>query len=330
MKDDAKYKTEDISVVIPTYKRAADVKETLKHLVRVVDELCEDIIVDQSPDNETKNLVKELKNKKIKYIFSRIPSTAIARNMGIKSANKKSKIICFIDDDVTIGEDYFKEIIRVFNTHPNVKGCAIYDPASGYKDGRLYLLLKKIFFIGRREGERADLVSTYGNLYPQGLKDIKNAQWFPGLNTAYIKTIFDEQVFDENLLGYSTIEDMDFSYRIWKKYPKSLFITPFAGIIHRASPVERNPTKKMAYVNQVEKFYFQYKDINKRIFDLKFIWVLMGILLLRTSQFVYTRKKIDALKLKFFISSTLYCLINLDLIRAGKVREFLNDPRFNE
>ena len=190
--------------------------------------------------------------------------------------------------------------------------------------------MKKIFFIGRREGERADLVSTYGNLYPQGLKDIKNAQWFPGLNTAYIKTIFDEQVFDENLLGYSTIEDMDFSYRIWKKYPKSLFITPFAGIIHRASPVERNPTKKMAYVNQVEKFYFQYKDINKRIFDLKFIWVLMGILLLRTSQFVYTRKKIDALKLKFFISSTLYCLINLDLIRAGKVREFLNDPRFNE
>ena len=130
MKDDAKYKTEDISVVIPTYKRAADVKETLKHLVRVVDELCEVIIVDQSPDNETKNLVKELKNKKIKYIFSRIPSTAIARNMGIKSANKKSKIICFIDDDVTIGEDYFKEIIRVFNTHPNLKGCAIYDPAS--------------------------------------------------------------------------------------------------------------------------------------------------------------------------------------------------------
>src|SRR3989344_1625974 len=112
------YESKDISVIIPTYNRKEDLKTTLNSLSKNVKNLNEIIVVDQSKNQETKNLIESLNSKKIKYVFSKIPSITIARNLGVKKSSKNSKIICFIDDDVSIGKNYFDEIIRVFHEHP--------------------------------------------------------------------------------------------------------------------------------------------------------------------------------------------------------------------
>jgi len=40
----------------------------------------------------------------------------------------------------------------------------------------------------------------------------------PGGCTAYLKEVFSRYLFDENLTEYAYMEDMDFSYRVSKKY----------------------------------------------------------------------------------------------------------------
>ncbi len=318
------YKHKNISVIIPTCNRSEDIKKTLIKLNKSLGDLCEVIIVDQSSNNQTRNLVKSLKSRKIKYLFSNTPSITIARNLGVKRASKSSKIIVFIDDDVDLDKNYFTEILKIFNNFSEARAVAAYVPSPELeKMSLLDILLRKLFFISFPDKEKARILSSYCNTYPSKLNKIINSQWLPGVNMAYKKSVFSEQKFDENILGYTIAEDIDFTFRLYKKYPKSLFITPSAKIIHRVSNVERYPTEKMSFINQIDHFYFNFKNLNKSLSQkLIFIWSIVGITLLRTIKFVSTRKEINYLKLKFYLKSLFYCLRNIKKIKSGRLREF--------
>ena len=248
-------KNPKLSVIIPTYNRSDDLKTTLNFMTALLKEIKEILIIDQSKDDKTKKLVTSLKNSKIKYYYSKIPSITIARNLGVKYASKTSDFICFIDDDVNLGNNYFQEILKVFRDNPGAKAVGALDNSSS-GENIWNRFTQALFFLRRRTKDKAIIVSPYGNLYPENLNRLINAQWLPGVNMCYRKEVFKEQKFDENLLGYTVAEDIDFSYRLYQKYPTSLFITPFAKIEHRGSQLERTPTEKMAYVNQVDHFYF--------------------------------------------------------------------------
>ena len=323
-----KYKEEDISVVIPTCNRAEDLKKTLKPILTAGKKIKEILIVDQSRDNKTKKAIEKLKYTKIKYIYSKTPSITIARNLGVKKADKESKIICFLDDDVTLEKDYFNGILEIFNKYPEAKAVAGFVPPEKdmKKENFISNLIKRIFYLQRKTKDEAEIVSAYGNTYPYNLKKIINAEWLQGVNMIYKKEVFDEQKFDENLLGYTIAEDTDFNYRLYKKYPKLIFITPYAKIIHRDSKIERYETRKMAYINQTDHFYFNFKNLNKNFMEkIIFVWALLGIILLRTTRFIFGFKKEDRLKLQFFFESLVYCIKNLDKIKKGDVRSFRLD-----
>jgi GT2 family glycosyltransferase len=119
-----------VSVIIPTYKRTKDLK-------RVLDSLClqtilpnETIIVDQSPDKDTKVVCTQEKYQKIgmRYFWKDDASSARARNQGIGELNDDSNIVCFFDDDVEIDKCYIQEVIHFFKAHPQALG------GGGYKE----------------------------------------------------------------------------------------------------------------------------------------------------------------------------------------------------
>lgn len=315
------YTTKDISVVIPAYNRPEDLKKTFKSLLKFAKDLNEIIVVDQSKDDLTKKLVKSFKIKNLRYVFSETPSITIARNLGVKKASKKSKIVCFLDDDIVLGENYFSEILKIFNKHPEAKAVA--GKSFSAKPPKLENLLKRIFFLGYLEKESARMVSAYGNTHPENLKKVINVQWLPGVNMAYKKEVFNEQKFDENLLGYTVTEDTGFSYGLYKKHKDSLFLTPNAKIVHRASTVARTPTKRLAYINQVDHFYLNFKQFNSNTREkIIFVWVIFGITLLRTLNMLFKPTKNNYLNWNYFIKSLFYCLTNLNKIKKGRVRDF--------
>jgi len=314
-----------ISVIIPTYNRASEIEATLSSLLLFLDNIQEVIIVDQSTNNKTKKLIEKMQNKKIKYVYSKIPSIPIARNIGVSHISKKTQLICFLDDDVSIFKGYFEEIRKVFEENSEAKLVAGW--ISSPEHTKLENLLKKLFFLGYLENkDSARIISVYGNTYPRKLTKTTNVQWTPGVNMCFKRDVFDEQKFDENFLGYALGEDIDFTYRLWKKYPKGVFLTPNARIIHRASQIERKPTEVLSYINQVDHFYFYFKNLRDSLkYRLLFFWNIFGISILRIAQFLLKPNKDNGLKLKFFFKSLFYCIKNSNKIKKGILRDFIKN-----
>ncbi|MEK7106402.1 MAG: glycosyltransferase family 2 protein, partial [Patescibacteria group bacterium] len=259
--------------------------------------------------------------KKIRYYYSKIPSLTRARNIGAKYASRGCRIVLFLDDDVSLDSGYFAALLDVFNEYAEAKGVAGYYFSPERSMSRVEKKLRNLFFIEHVDENCAKVLSAYGAVYPDQLTHTIRAMWMPGFNMAFKKEIFDELQFDENLSRYALAEDFDFTYRLYKKYPDSLFMTPRAMLIHRVSAVERYPTEKAAYMNQIHHFYLHFKNFNSVGEKLRFVWCLTGIFLLRVLQLLRTRSQGDYLKLLYFLQSTLHCLANLDKIKKGRLKE---------
>ena len=318
------FRLKDISVVIPTYNRVDDLKETLNSIIPFAKKLNIIIVVDQIKDSPSKDLIENMKIKNLRRVYSSPPAITIARNVGISKV--KSKLICFLDDDITLDTDYFNKILDVFNNHPEAKGVSAYYNNGIVLSGLIKIenLFKRLFFLTYFDTkERARVLSVYGNTYPYNPKNILISQWLTGFNMVYKKEVFKEQLFDTNMLSYSLAEDFDFSYRLYKKYNNGLFITPFAKIIHRVSKVERYSTQKISYMNQINHFYLNFKNFNNNFKEkIIFVWSIFGISILRIFKFIFTLRKIEYLKLKFYFKSLFYCFFNLKKIKQGKLMDF--------
>lgn len=315
------YFLKHLSVIIPTYNRSEDLKETLLSFKENWAELNEILIIDQSKDNKTSILIDSLKNKKIKCIRAKIPSLTKARNLGVEKVSKETKLICFLDDDVTLDKAYFENILDVFNKNNLTKGVSGYFLPRELKKVNLFEnVIKRIFRIECFEENKMRVLSAYGATYPHTLTKIIDTQWLSGFNMVFKKKICKEFSFDEKLTRYALGEDFDFTYRINKKYPGSLILTPKAKLVHRASLAERMPTEKLAYMNQINHFYFNYKNFNSNIKEKTiFIWCLTGITILRALLILKKRRIVEWLKLKLFIKSLIYTIRNLAEIRRGNL-----------
>ncbi|MEK6915325.1 MAG: glycosyltransferase [Nanoarchaeota archaeon] len=312
------YSIKDISVIIATYNRAKDLNKAIESFKDKINSIGELIIVDQSTDDSTKKVVKSFRSKKIRYYHSNKPSLTAARNTGIEKLSKNSKVAVFIDDDVTLDKNYFNEILNVFNKYPNAKG------AGGYflpriKINKFENLLKKLFFIEHYKKNNANVHSVYGAVYPSKLTKIIQADWIPGFNMAYKTEIFAKEIFDSKLVKYALAEDFDFSTRVNKRWINSLYITPHAKIIHHVSNIERTPTVKLSYMNQINHIYIHFKTFDSFFNNLILLWTLMGILFLRTIKLLASRKMVELTKTKLYLKSLTYTYNNLHLIKKGRL-----------
>ncbi len=317
-----RYSLKDISVIIATYNREKDLEITIKSFEKNISKICELIIVDQSTNDKTKNLFNKNKNPKIKYLYSKKPSLTLARNFGIKKSSKNSKILIFLDDDVSLSKDYFDKIIEVFNKFDYAVGV------SGYYLPKIRIekfenMFRKLFLIENYGINTAKVYSPFGAQYPSKLNKIINASWIPGFNMAYKKESIKNQFFDENFFRYGLAEDFEFSTRLNKIYPGGLFITPYAKIIHRVSDVERMPKPKLIYMNQVNHLYIQAKNLNDFRGIVSLGLVLFSISALHILKSLLRPNKQNLLKMKIYFKAVYYCFKRLHLIRKG----FLDLPQ---
>ncbi len=317
------YYLKDICVIIATYNRSADLQIAINSFKNKIKELSKVIIIDQSTDDSTKKLIKSFRNNKIKYYHSKIPSLTVARNLGINKISNNSKITIFLDDDTTLLNGYFEEILDVFNKNPKAMGVAGYF-LPNIKINKFEEMLRAMFFIEHKALNSAKVYSAYGSVYPSKLDKIIISEWIPGFNMAYKKEVFQKEMFDEKLVKYALAEDFDFSCRINKRYPNSIYITPKANLIHRSSIIERMPTLKLAYMNQINHFYIHYKNFPGFLNQIKFFWTLNGILFLRLIKYFASSDKMDAVKIWFYVKSLLYVFYKIKYIKDRKIDVLYN------
>lgn len=107
-----------ISVAIPTCNKPEDVESLLDSLAGVVYPDWEILIIDQSDDARTQDVVDRFKGRlpRLAHHRVRLKGAARARNEAIGLAG--GDIIAFIDDDCTVDADWLEQIARAFGRYP--------------------------------------------------------------------------------------------------------------------------------------------------------------------------------------------------------------------
>ena len=116
-----KKRTNNISIIIPTYNRKDDLLNALGSIYRQDYEHFEVIVVDNNSTDGTVQLIKETYPQTKVIALDKNQGPAVARNAGI--INSSGEIIVGIDSDaILVGNDNFKKIIDKINEKPSI-GC---------------------------------------------------------------------------------------------------------------------------------------------------------------------------------------------------------------
>ena len=112
----------EVSVVIPTYNRSHSLSDTLNSvLLQHGDTEFEIVVVDNNSIDDTFDVVHSFMAEhpgKIRYVVETHQGNAYARNSGIENA--LGKIIAFVDDDITVQNNWMEVLIRVLRSRPDL------------------------------------------------------------------------------------------------------------------------------------------------------------------------------------------------------------------
>lgn len=207
---------QSISVVTPTLDRPHDVRSLLHNLADQHLRPMELVLVDAAPPglDETKDVVRGLQSRlpfQVSYIRHG-GGTAIQRNVGIDAA--RGNFIAFIDDDIVLEPDFFKEILGAFaeDTEAKVGAMAGYivnqylDPAKSPR-WRWYrrLDLFTTYEPGMFDFETGYPINRYLQPPHAGIRDID----FIGANCAvWRRKVFENGLrFSPFFIDYGVVED---------------------------------------------------------------------------------------------------------------------------
>ena len=96
------------SVIIPTFNREKIILETIKSVLNQTFKDFELILVDDGSTDNTKNIILDIRDSRIKYIYQENAERSVARNNGIKRA--KGKWVCFLDSDDLYKKNHLETI----------------------------------------------------------------------------------------------------------------------------------------------------------------------------------------------------------------------------
>jgi GT2 family glycosyltransferase len=265
------------SVIVCTQNRTNSLARLIRSLclqTLLPDEL---IIIDASQDENTYKMLKESKFKDYFNIIYKKSEAGLTkqRNVGVGLVN--GEYLFFFDDDVVLEENFIEVICNTFyNFEGNNVGGVMGRIMNISSSTKIWdQLFKRIFFL-------SDIGK--GRVKISGLPSIKIdnhisfVESLSGACMAYRGRVFQDYKFDENLKGYAYLEDVDFSFRVSKKY--RLIYQPKARLIHLPSTyltADRRALKKQLVQHQT---YLFRKNMPKNIRHYSGLWIsLIGNLI---------------------------------------------------
>ncbi len=106
-----------VSIIMPTYNRANYIDETIESVCNQTYDNWELIIVDDGSEDNTGEIVSQLKDERIKfYKAGRIAINGKIKNIGIEKAN--GELIAFIDSDDLWAETKLEKQVAALQEYP--------------------------------------------------------------------------------------------------------------------------------------------------------------------------------------------------------------------
>ncbi|MGA2668941.1 MAG: glycosyltransferase [Ignavibacteria bacterium] len=107
-----------IAVIIPTYNRAQIITESIVSVLHQTFKDFELIVVDDGSTDNTKEVVANINDHRIRYIYQNNHGASAARNAGIKAST--SEYVAFLDSDDFYVDNAVEKAINCLESHPNV------------------------------------------------------------------------------------------------------------------------------------------------------------------------------------------------------------------
>jgi len=260
------------SLIVCTYQRP----QSLLNLLTSVSEQKvypdQILIVDGSLDTATQEVLSKQDFKNLQYDLVTPQNRGLTkqRNFGIEKVSSNIDIVCFLDDDIVLKPDYFKNLITTYATYPEAMGVGGYIANDvvwrkvtkdylptineyyydGYvrDDGSRFVMRKRLGLDADRSpahlpdfahGRSVSFLPPSGRTYP--------VEQFMGGVASYKYKALLEQKFSEYFQGYGLYEDADFTLRLSQK--GSLYVNTAAQLLHYHDPDGR--PNKYAYGKMV-------------------------------------------------------------------------------
>lgn len=262
------------TAVIPTLNRPKELGNAVSSILRqtvLPDEL---LIVDQSIDEQSliqvRSLMSGFENIELSYIHdSTIPGLVAAKRVAAKCA--KGDIVCFLEDDIVLENDFIEQIAQGFSQKQDMLGCCgivTNMPQQVFSHKFIFGLFHRGIFTDKRVG-------IYGAVEGREHQLIASKMLSGGLS-AWRRKVFESVPFDPTN-GFFMLEDVDFSTRVEKHFGPHLYINPNARLEHLCSPLNREalaPRHKRKIIEYI-KFY---KNRRKWQFStVSLLWLLVGL-----------------------------------------------------
>ena len=279
-----------ISVVIPTLNRPVDLKKAVVSVLNQQYPVSQIIVVDQSDENESESILRELcaASPKLELVYlheKNIRNLPAAKQHSLQWV--KGDIVGFIDDDAELDPDYFLWKVRTFEENPSVMGCCGIE-INPVQRSDLYYRIFHFFHRGIYTDERMGVLRRYPAEGPHLIHTDK----LSGGSASWRSEVFNSLSFDVTN-GLHVIEDMDFSSRAAKLFggKHTLCICMKARFMHHYS-LEGRPNlgpKQKRKVRELVLYFRMRRDWPNA--TPSFLWLLVG-LFLETGFLMLTKRSV--------------------------------------
>jgi GT2 family glycosyltransferase len=271
--------TDKISVLLCTKDREEDLCNILGELLDqtiIPDEI---VIVDSSSPRLTRSKIflekiSHIRSQHISVNYEHMkPGLTKQRNKGVSLAT--GDLLFFLDDDSVPARNYIEEMAKIFKNKSNFDGGMGQIKPVNFN---FFKYCYHHFFLLRHNFGDGGYYSSGSPRSPHGTDEFKRTKILSGGSMVYRKEVFANVDFDENLTGYSYMEDVDVSYRISRNH--KLFYNPNAEVIHEHDEPKSEilKRKKMYIYNFRYLFDKNFYSKNKgNIFS--HWWAVLGFIL---------------------------------------------------
>jgi len=241
-----------ISIIIITFNRSKELLECIESIFKQEYQNYEIIIVDQNSPDNTRKVVNNIKDERIKYFYQhKNLGVAGGRNFGIK--NSKGEIVIHIDDDAEFEKtDSLTTIIKIFSKYKKV-GVIAFDIKNYFN--------KK--------------VSNFG--YSRYLLNLRNAQRsfivpnFIGCGHAFRREVY-KAVGGYNEKYFFWGEEGELSIRLYSATEYYILFVPQVVVLHKIAINGRINWKEGRYLmmfnNKLDLISTTYYPLRKKYFSL--------------------------------------------------------------
>lgn len=267
------------------------------------------IIVDGSDAPLDSKIVRDSSIEMI-YVREFPPSLTRQRNAGIRAIPQQLTHVGFLDDDLKLLPGSLKSLVDYIASQGGDLGGVSFNIMDKPGRGRFHWLMVLMGQASFVPGKICSSGFATGSL---GVEHPHTAEWLCGGATVWRKEVLDTYKFDEWFNGYALWEDVDFSYRVSKKY--KLVVMQDAKVLHLHQGAD-SPSRaaKIGDLEIVDRFYFvnKFSDTMSRAAA---IWASLWMIARNLRMAFKERNKLQFIRAKANIRATLRC--SLGNVRRG-------------